>query len=175
MKKNIKKSQRSEVTIEEIEDQSNIRIFYNFLVEVYHDVKVPHADISLFESIFDVLQPKGMAKFHLAKHNGKYIGGRLSFIYKKVIYDEYAGVPGKYKKLYPNALLNWHVMQWGSENGYNIFDFGGAGKPNVEYGVRNFKRQFGGELVNYGRYRKEYSAIKMKIAEICFQIYKKRI
>jgi len=173
MRKNIKRAQKKGVIIEEIEDKFYIQTFYNFLKEVYHDVKVPLADISLFESIFDILVSKGMAKFHLAKYNGEYIGGRLSFIYKKVIHADSVGVPRKYKKLYPNPLLNWHVMMWGSENGYQTFDFGGAGKPDKEYGVREFKRQFGGKLVNFGRYKKEHSAIKIKIAEKGFKIYRK--
>lgn len=40
----------------------------------------------------------------------------------------------------------------GHQNRFQIFDFGGAGKPNVSYGVRYYKMSFGGKLVNYGRY-----------------------
>ena len=32
------------------------------------------------------------------------------------------------------------------------FNFMGAGKPDVPYGVRNFKSKFGGELVETPRY-----------------------
>jgi hypothetical protein len=32
-----------------------------------------------------------------------------------------------------------------------VFDFGGGGRADEEYGVRDFKAKFGGELVNYGR------------------------
>jgi lipid II:glycine glycyltransferase (peptidoglycan interpeptide bridge formation enzyme) len=43
------------------------------------------------------------------------------------------------------------VFLWGHERGFTRFDFGGAGKPNVPYGVRDYKLKFGGELVNTGR------------------------
>jgi len=173
MRKNIKKAQRNGVIIEEMGDKSHMRTFYDFLKDVYHHAKIPLADISLFEAIYDILVPKGLAKFHLAKYNEEYIGGRLSFIYKKMIYADSVGVPRRYKDLNANPLLNWHVMEWGSANGYHIFDFGGAGKPNEKYGVREFKRQFGGKLVNFGRYSKIHSPIKMKIAKKGFEIYRK--
>ena len=103
------------------------------------------------------------------------MGGRLSFIYKKTIYADSVGVPKRYKDLNVNPLLNWHVIAWGSANGFHIFDFGGAGKPNKNYGVREFKRQFGGDMVNFGRYRKKYSPFKVKIAEKGFKIYQRLI
>lgn len=173
MRKNIKRAQRNEVIIEDMGDKSYIEIFYDFLKDVYHDTKVPLMDISLFKAIYDILVPKGMAKFHLAKHNGAYIGGRSTLFYKKTIYAHRVGVPKRYKYLNPNALLNYQVMTEGSEKGYHIFDFGGAGKPDKEYGVREFKRQFGGNLVNFGRYKKIHSPVKMKLAEEGFEVYRR--
>ena len=52
---------------------------------------------------------------------------------------------------HPNELLRWHILQWGMEHGYELFDFGGAGKPDEAYSVRDFKSKFGGELVSLGR------------------------
>ena len=37
------------------------------------------------------------------------------------------------------------------EAGCKTFDFGGAGRPDEVYRVRDFKAKFGGDLVNYGR------------------------
>jgi len=173
MRKNINRAQRKGIVIEEVEDKSLIPVFYEFLRDVYHNAKVPLVDVSFFYSVYDILVPRGMAKFHLAKYDGEYVGGRLSLMYNKTIYADFVGVPKKYKKLHVNPLLNWHVLAWGSENGYHVFDFGGAGKPGKYYGVREFKRQFGGRLVNFGRYSKVHSVIKMKIAEKGFEIYRR--
>ena len=123
--------------------------------------------------IFDILVPKGMAKFYLAEHNGLYVGGRVSLIYKDIIHAYFVGVPKKYKYLNANALLNWEIIRWGVENGCKVFDFGGAGKPDKDYGVREFKRQFGGSLVNYGRYKTIHSPMKMKIVNLGFNLYRK--
>jgi lipid II:glycine glycyltransferase (peptidoglycan interpeptide bridge formation enzyme) len=48
-------------------------------------------------------------------------------------------------------MLAWHALAWGSEHGFRVMDFGGAGKPGEDYGVRDFKAKFKGDLVNYGR------------------------
>lgn len=49
-----------------------------------------------------------------------------------------------------------------------LYDFGGAGWPNEDYGPRHFKKKFGGELVRFGRYRKVFSPIRMKMAEAAY-------
>ncbi len=175
MRKNIKRSQKEEVMIREMMDQSHIKKIYGFLEDVYHNAKIPFEDISHFEAIFDILVPRGMATFHLAEHDGEYMGGRVTLIYKGVVYAYSVGVPNKYKHLYPNALLNWEIMRWGVGNGCHTFDFGGAGKPDKDYGVREFKRQFGGELVNYGRCKKIHSPVKMRIAEMGFRVYRRLV
>jgi lipid II:glycine glycyltransferase (peptidoglycan interpeptide bridge formation enzyme) len=173
MRKNIKRSQKEGVVIQQATNKSHVKNFYGFLEDVYRNAKIPFEDMSHFEAIFDVLVPRGMAAVHLAEHDGVYIGGRVTLIYKRVMYAYSVGVPNKYKRLYPNALLNWEIMQWGLENGCHTFDFGGAGKPDKDYGVREFKRQFGGELVNYGRCKKIHSPVKMKVAEMGFEVYRR--
>ena len=93
-----------------------------------------------------------MAKFFLAKHKDTYIGARVVLTYNNVIHDWYAGSLNNASSLYPNDYLVWYILKWGVENNYKLFDFGGAGKPDVEYGPREFKRRFGGDLVNHGRH-----------------------
>jgi len=43
-------------------------------------------------------------------------------------------------------------MEYAIENSIPMFDFMGAGKPNEKYGVREYKSQFGGTLVEHGRF-----------------------
>ena len=168
----IKRAKKRGVTIKEIEDKHFIPIFYDLIHETYKFAKLPLADISLFKSVFDSLVLKERAKFFLAEHEDNYIGAILILIYKERIYDWYAGACRDYLRLCPNDLLGWHSIEWGSENGYHIFDFGGAGKPSEEYGVRDFKKQFGGKLVNYGRYVKIHSPKKLWLAEKGFEVWR---
>ncbi|MCX9010316.1 MAG: peptidoglycan bridge formation glycyltransferase FemA/FemB family protein [Candidatus Methanoperedens sp.] len=172
MRKNITKAQKNGILVKEVIDRNQVKIFYNFLKETYRNAKKPIMDLSYFEAIFDILVPMGMAKFHLAEYKDNYIGGRATLMYKNVIYAHYVSTSSEYKNLNPNALLNWEIISWGIKNGYHVFDFGGAGSPKEEYGVREFKKQFGGQLVNYGRYKKIHSPIKTGIADLGFKVYR---
>ena len=169
----IRKAREKGVTVEEIKDRELILPFYELLQQTYKQARVPLPHISFFESAFDILIPKKLLKFFMVKYNDEYIGGIMTPIYKGVITELSVTGSREHSKRYPSDIITWHPIEWGSENGYHTFDFLGAGKPDVEYGVREFKRQFGGELVNFGRYKKIYSPIKMKIAEKGFEFYKR--
>ena len=169
----ITKSRRMDVAIEEIVDVSVVSDCYRFLEETYSNAKLPLADESLFTNAFDMLSPKNLIHFFVAKVDNKTIGAIVVLSYKDRVYDWYAGAKLDYRKHCPNDVLPWHAIVWGKENGYKVFDFGGAGKPNEEYGVRDFKSQYGGELVEYGRYRLIHSPVKYKLAENGFRLYRK--
>jgi len=66
------------------------------------------------------------------------------------MYDWYAGNLSSYNSYYPNDFLVWETLKWGREKGYTAFNFGGAGSPNKAYGVRDFKKKFGGKLIEHG-------------------------
>lgn len=174
-RKGINRAKNKGVTVEKMEDKKDIPVFYDIVAKTYKRVGVPLADYSFFEAMFEILVPKKMADFYLAKYNNKSVGARVVLKYRGSVYDWYAGSLPTNDPLYVDEAMVWHILKEGANNGYAIFDFGGAGKPNEEYGVREFKRRFGGDLVNYGRYKKEHSPFKMKIAGKGFGIYKKII
>lgn len=172
-RKNINRADKAGLIIEEMVNQNLIPIFYELLKATYCDVKVPLVDISLFESAFQHLVPINLAKFFLVRHKSEYIGARAVLLYKDMIYDWYAGADPDALSLYPNEYLVWHILKWGQMNRYSAFDFGGAGHPNKPYGPREFKRRFGGNLVNYGRNISTYSKGKTWLAEQGFSVYRK--
>jgi len=53
-----------------------------------------------------------------------------------------------------------------------VFDFMGAGNPYENYGVRDFKKRFGGEIVEYGRFIKINNSFLYKIGEFGLNIIK---
>lgn len=151
-RKKIRRALRQgEVVVEEVERRGQVALCYELLERTYAVAKVPLADRSLFEATFDVLHPRGMVKFLLARLGDAYIAASVELVYKDTIYGWYGGMDRAYDDYIPNELLLWHIFQWGAENGYKVYDFGGAGKPDEEYGVRDFKAKFGGELVCFGR------------------------
>ena len=151
-RKNIRRGlRRGEVMIEEVRERDQVSVWYDLLRRTYVNAQVPLADRSLFEAAFDVLYPKNMIRVVLARVGDVYVGTSVELLYKDVVYGWYGGVDRDYGRYVPNELLMWNILQWGAENGYRVYDFGGAGSPDEEYGVRDFKAKFGGSLVCYGR------------------------
>ncbi len=173
-KRAINKAKAKGVEIEEISDKRLIPTFYDLVNETYINRRTPLEDISFFNAVFDVLVPKDMAKFFVAKYDGKYIATRLVLTYKETIYDWNVGASKDYLSLYPNDLLVWHILEWGQENSFHTFDFGGGGELHeVNEGWVEFKRRFEGNPVNYGRYTRIHKPKKLWFAKKAFALYKK--
>lgn len=172
-RKNIRRALRKgAVVVEEASSSDEVADCYGLLLQTYQAARVPLADRSLFEAAFDLLYPKRMVRFTLARVGQTRVAASVELLYKDVIYGWYGGVDRDYSSYVPNELLMWHILHWGAENGYRLYDFGGAGKPDEEYGVRDFKAKFGGELVCYGRNTCVHAPIRLAISKAGYQIYR---
>ena len=92
-----------------------------------------------------------MIKFFIARVGNAPAASSIELLHKKSIYGWFGGMDRTLGKYNPNEILMWHILKWGAENGYQLYDFGGAGRPGRLSGIRNFKAKFGGELVCFGR------------------------
>ena len=169
-RKNIKKAE-GKVNIVKMEKEQ-LPVFYNLVKATLDRARVPVADISLYESAFEILKPKGMAHFYLAEYDREFIGARAVLDCNGVIYDWAAGASEKHLDLFPNDILVWHILK-SNAGKRKYFDFQGAGKPGSNYGPGEFKRRFGGKEVNYGRFKKIISPVKNKVTMAGFKIYQK--
>ncbi len=169
-KGDIKNAEKNGIKITKIENLSGIKEFYGLIQETYKRSGLPLADISLFESAFNKLTPKSMVDFYLVIQNSNNVGSGVMLKYKNIIYNWYMGSKDEAK--YVDGALIWHILKENAET-EKIFDFGGAGHPEKPYGVRDFKRRFGGMEVNYGRYEKVHNTAKKEISKIGFKAYKK--
>ena len=157
----------------EATNAAELEHWYDVLQKTYSNAQVPLADRSLFVAAFKELYPKGMAKFLLAKVNGVTAACSIELPYKKIIYGWYGGSDREYSDYLPNEMLIWHILEWGANNGYHLYDFGGAGKPDEEYGVRDFKAKFGGELVNFGRNTYVHNPMLLKLSKQGYEVYRR--
>lgn len=177
---NIKKSARKKIrhalkkdqlTIKEVYERGQIATWYRLLQKTYCRTHVPLADPSLFHAAFDILRPKGMAQFLLGRVDDTCAAASVALLYKNVIYGWYRGFDRKYSPYLPNDLMVWHLLQWGATNGYQVFDFGGAGRPNEDYGPRRFKAKFGGEVVEFGRNTYVHSRLRLWFSQVGYRLY----
>lgn len=172
-KRGIKKGEQMGIVIEECTKKEDIRIVYELIKETYENARVPLADKTLFEAAFNILVPKKKAVFLFANYKGERIATQVALMDQKTIYAWYTGAKRNYLSFHPGDLLIWHLLKWGVENGYSVFDFGGGGTKEKNVNLREYKARFGTEFPEYGRYKKVYSPIKLKIAEIGFEVYKR--
>ncbi len=169
----IRKAYKEEVTVEICDNLRCLELSYSILNEVYKKAKIPLANFELFRNLLIQSTPSVGMKVFVAKHNNKIVGCMLALVFKDNIYDFYAGSFRTFYKKNPNDLIPWEVMNWGKSNGYLTFDFGGAGKPNEEYGVRDYKKKFGGEFVNFGRYEIIHNKLLYSIGKVGLTVWKK--
>ena len=91
--------------------------------------------------------------YFLIKYQNDIVGGIMCPIYKETIYEWFVcGKDGEIKNIYPSVLATWAPIEYAAQNGLEYFDFLGAGKPDDDYGVREFKSKFGGKEISFGRY-----------------------
>ena len=150
-----------------------VRECYELLTELYSTkVKTPLFSWDFFEKLF--YQPN--AKYLLVELEGKIIGGTVCVcLSNKAMYEWFVCGNDHYRKgIRPSSVATWYGMQYAATNGYPLFDLMGAGKPDEPYGVRDFKAEFGGKLVEHGRYLCIRKPLLYWIGKIGVKILKKR-
>ena len=147
----VKKALKNGAEIVEASSEQEIRDWYEILYKLYREkVRTP-----LFsEEFFMQFYRNGEGKYLLVKHQGKVIGGMMCPILDgKAIYEWFVcGLDEEYREQYPSVMATYAAIEYAKTNALPLFDFMGAGKPDVSYGVRDFKMEFGGELVEHGRF-----------------------
>ena len=167
-RKQIRKCRKAGVTIDVRSDHDAIEEMYKLVQYSYGRSKVPLASVHLFHAALDRLE-RGVVEIRLAKLAGKTVAGGIVLKSHDTVYAWYGGAY-RVTGLAPFALLTWDEIECGSREGFKFYDFGGAGWPDEEYGPREFKSKFGGQLVRHGRYRRVNSALKLAAASGAYNI-----
>ena len=167
----VKKALKNGAEIVEAQSEQDIRDWYQILSQLYREkVRTP-----LFsEEFFLQFYRNGVGKYLLVQYQGKVIGGMMCPILKgKAIYEWYVcGMDEVYRDLYPSVVATYAAIEYAKQNAIPLFDFMGAGEPDIPYGVRDFKMEFGGELVEHGRYLHVRKPLLYKIGKWGVKILK---
>ena len=150
-KRQIHKAQKNGVVIEEAQTEQEVADWYAILLDLYRrKVRTPLFPLSFFLEFFR--QKRGI--YLLVKSEGKVIGGIMCPIKnQQCIYEWFVcGMDTQYKAFSPSVMATWAAMEYAHTHQLPRFDIMGAGEPGVPYGVRDFKAEFGGKLVEYGRF-----------------------
>ena len=141
---------KSDAVVSEGVSELEIREWYEVLSELYRTkVKTPLLPIDFFLEAYR----QGIAKFLLVKHEGRIIGGSMVVADERTVYEWFeCGLNAECKDQYPSVMATWGGIQLAHQSGCTRYDMMGAGEPGVPYGVRDFKAEFGGQMVEHGRF-----------------------
>jgi len=149
--RDIKLTQKNGAEIVEISQENDLKFFYEILKKLYQTrVKMPLFPYEFFEKIAKLPE----CKIFGIKYQNEIIGGSVCVIFNQhTVYEWFAcGLDGKFKNIYTSTLATYSGINYAAENGFARFDMMGAGKPDEDYGVRDFKAKFGGNSVENGRF-----------------------
>lgn len=152
-KREIKISLSEGAIYREPNDISEVQSLYLILKELYNNkIKLPVPDYAFFLTLYN----SSIGKIFVILHNNKIIGGAFCFyLENRSIYTMYyCGLRNYHKKIFPTHLSILAAIDFGIKKKLEYLDFMGAGMKDKEYGVREYKKEFGGELHEFGRYRK---------------------
>ena len=170
----LKRAIKNGAVVCEAQSEQEIRDWYQILHRLYREkVRTP-----LFsEEFFLQFHRNGVGKYLLVKYEGKAIGGMMCPILEgKAIYEWYVcGLDEEYRDLSPSVVATHAAIEYAKAHGLPLFDFMGAGVPDQPYGVRDFKMEFGGELVEYGRFLCVCKPLLYRIGKIGVKLIKRNI
>lgn len=172
-KRQIHKAQKNGVVIEEAQTEQEIADWYAILLDLYRrKVKTPLFPLFFFLAFFR--QKRGI--YLLVKTEGKVIGGIMCPIKEEqCIYEWFVcGMDTQYKAFSPSVMATWAAMEYANTHHLARFDIMGAGEPGVPYGVRDFKAEFGGKLVEHGRFLYVCKPMLYQIGKLGVKILKRK-
>ena len=168
----IRKSLRNNAKILTEVSAEQVEKFYSILKKLYASkVGKPLPPPEFFE---EFRKDPSLGKYFLIEYENDIVAGIMCPVFaEKCIYAWYiAGEDGLHEGIYPSTLATWAPIDFALENGIGSFDFMGAGKPGEDYGVREFKATFGGELVNNGRYTRINNRLLYQMGKLGIKLLK---
>jgi len=165
----IRKAIKSGVKWREALNIIEVETFYEILSRLYAKrIRKPVLPREFFRLVFE----RHFGIYLLVFFNDKIIGGIMCPVFKgRALYEFYiCGLDREYREQYPSIIATWAAMEYANKTGIPIFDFMGAGKSGTNYGVREFKAKFGGDLVEFGRFRRVYRPLLFGFGKIVLRL-----
>lgn len=148
----VKSSLKNGAEMVENPSEQDVVDYYKVLKDLYTEkVKTPLFPLDFFLKLYHT----SFCHYILVRYQGKIVGGMVCVFDENKAYEWFVcGLDGVFKHIYPSTVATYSAIKFANDNGMGCFDMMGAGAPNDGgYGVREFKMKFGGELVEYGRFK----------------------
>ena len=164
----VRKATKSGLSVRLAEKRSEIEEYYKLFVDTANRVGfgTDSRSKTFYYDIWDKLYGKGLVKIFFTEFNNEVIAGIVCLLYKTTIIEFDAATLNEYRSYQPHSLLNWHVLEWAHQNGFEWLDLAGADLSNLY----QFKKKWGGELYDYFVFTKTYPSLKYKLSQLYYGI-----
>jgi len=142
-RQNIKTAEKNGIEIIHGENLEHLVTFFKLHCLTRQRQGVPVQPWRFFKLLFEKIIKQGNGFILLANKDGHSLAAGLFLNWHQTLCYKYAASDDKDQDLRPNHLLTWSAMNWGSEHGFKVFDFGRTEIENE--GLRTFKCRWGAQ------------------------------
>lgn len=158
---NIKVAEKHGVKVEERVDEEAFKIYLKLYFETTKRQNYHGHNQSYHRQVWEILKDANMVRLLIAFYRSPASDIRLPitawmlFNFKDTLYYPYGGSSKAHPEVMANNLVAWEAIKSGKKLGLKKFDMWGAARvadpPRSDpfFGFHNFKKGFGGELVEY--------------------------
>ncbi|MBE6903568.1 MAG: peptidoglycan bridge formation glycyltransferase FemA/FemB family protein [Ruminococcaceae bacterium] len=126
--------------------------FHQLLVKTTQRKNFNGRPLAYFQKLFDTLDEKNVHLL-MAYFEGELVGAALLLCYATTAIYLYGASSEKHREVMPNHLIQWNMIKWAKEQGFDTYSFGGIpgynDEKNSAYGIYRFKKGFNGEVIEY--------------------------
>lgn len=150
----VRKATRLGVAVREASSVRDVRRWYRLYLETMRAHAVPPRPLRLFEVIWDMLVPAGLARLLLAErstgHQPRLLAGSILLAHNTTLIYAFNGRDPTQLRYHPNDAILWQAITGACQAGFRRCDFGETSLTNR--GLVRFKEKWGAEPVNLYRY-----------------------
>jgi CelD/BcsL family acetyltransferase involved in cellulose biosynthesis len=140
--RNVRRAEREGVVVREGTRASDLLdVFYSLHLETRRRQGVPIQPRRFFTLLWDRMLREGLGKVFVAEVDGKPAAAAVFLAWNGTVVYKFGASDRSLLRHRPNHAIFWHAIQWASESGYRVLDFGRTDLDND--GLRRFKRAWG--------------------------------
>ncbi len=168
-RKGLKLAEREGLRFRIVDRPDLVDVLHELISETYRRAGLSVPDRSLFRSAHRVLGKTQRWIALVAEDGGGPVAARAVLASDGILHDWYAGSNDRGRAVHADEWLVWQILRQGVEKGFRLFEFGGAGRMDEDYGPREFKRRFGGREVNPGRLFRVHRPIQYRMGMLAWK------
>ncbi len=140
----VNKAARAGIRIEDASTEEDLCVWYRIYLETMRRIAVPPRSYRLFQSLWELLRPRGLMRLVLAKlstgRDERIVAGTIFLTFKQRVFYGFTACRKQDFAFSANDAIHWHVIHEACRRGFQVYDFGEV--PEDHSGLAHFKRKW---------------------------------